>query len=58
MQQPELRAETAVFPLNANHFLPNQLNELRLNLPDAYPFSYKDPSQLSLAIESITFTQR
>ncbi len=58
VQQPGLVAETAVFPLNANHFLPNQLNELQLKLPDAYPFSYKDPSRMSLAIESITFAQQ
>jgi hypothetical protein len=58
VQQPGLGAETAVFPLNPSHFLPNQLNELQLKLPDATPFSTKDPSRMSLAIESITFAQR
>ncbi|MBK8901511.1 MAG: hypothetical protein IPM53_10035 [Anaerolineaceae bacterium] len=55
VQQPGLVVETAVLPLNATHFLPNQLNELNLVLPDAYPFSYKDPSRMSLAIEAIVF---
>ena len=54
-QQPGLVAETAVLPLNAAYFVPHELNELKLILPDAYSFSYKDPSQLSLAIESIVF---
>ncbi|MAT97318.1 MAG: hypothetical protein CL608_09265 [Anaerolineaceae bacterium] len=58
VQQPGLVAETAVFPLNSSHFVPNQLNELQLKLLDATSFNYKDPSRMSLAIESITFTQR
>jgi hypothetical protein len=58
VQQSGLVAETAVFPLNANYFLPNQINELQLKLPDTYPFSYKDPSRMSLAVESITFARR
>lgn len=58
VQQPGLRAETAVIPLNAAHFLPNQINELTLVLPDAAPASYRDPSRLSLAIESVTFIRR
>ncbi len=58
VQQPGLVAETAVIALGAHHFLPHQLNELQLILPDAYPFSYQDPSRLSLAIESIVFAAR
>lgn len=57
-QQPGLEAETAVFSLGASDFLPNQTNELLLHLPDAFRASYRDPSQLSLAIESIMFLPR
>ncbi len=58
VQQPGLGAETAVLALDSALFLPHELNELKLILPDAYPFSTTDPSRLSLAIESIVFASR
>lgn len=55
-QQPKLTSETGVLLLEPQYFQPGNINDLTILLPNASRARYNDPTLLSLAIESITFS--